>query len=391
MEHLSEILKILDGALKANASMASNYAGLLADKLDQDGSARQAKMIRQRLARAPTALASAQDASGGVSFGSLPIDGESHLHTVDVSYPVAGDDPLLLPSAIQQRVDEFLVNVRRYDDLAKAGAAMPSRLLTYGLPGTGKTKLARAVAAELEMPLLTVRCDTLVSSLLGQTSRNLRRVFEYSQQRPCVLFLDEFDALAGARGNERDVGELQRVVISLLQNIDALSDNTILVAATNHEQLLDPAIWRRFGFRIPMPTPDARLRKLLWGQFLCPLKPDGIDLTDLVIASEGITGANIEQVCLDAKRTAILANASEIDEIQLYRRLGLALSLTSSVMLSTIEAEIQWLRRWDSKRFSLRNLARIYGLSLRSVTNILKEETSSGREETAGTEGATQS
>lgn len=387
MEHLSEILKILDGALKANASMASNYAGLLADKLDLDGSSRQARMIRERLARAPAALVSAQDASGGVNFGSLPVDGESHLHTVDVSYPVVGDDPLLLPSAIQQRVDEFLVNVRRYDDLAKAGAAMPSRLLTYGLPGTGKTKLARAVAADLEMPLLTVRCDTLVSSLLGQTSRNLRRVFEYSQQRPCVLFLDEFDALAGARGNERDVGELQRVVISLLQNIDSLSDNTILVAATNHEQLLDPAIWRRFGFRIPMPKPDARLRKLLWNQFLCPLKPEGIDLTDLVIASDGITGANIEQVCLDAKRTAVLSNASEIDEIQLYRRLGLALALTGSVMLSTIEAEIQWLRHWDSKRFSLRNLAKIYGLSLRSVTNILKEETNSGREETAGTGG----
>jgi SpoVK/Ycf46/Vps4 family AAA+-type ATPase len=387
VEHLSEILKILDGALKANASMASNYAGLLADKLDLDGSSRQARMIRERLARAPAALVSAQDASGGVNFGSLPVDGESHLHTVDVSYPVVGDDPLLLPSAIQQRVDEFLVNVRRYDDLAKAGAAMPSRLLTYGLPGTGKTKLARAVAADLEMPLLTVRCDTLVSSLLGQTSRNLRRVFEYSQQRPCVLFLDEFDALAGARGNERDVGELQRVVISLLQNIDSLSDNTILVAATNHEQLLDPAIWRRFGFRIPMPKPDARLRKLLWNQFLCPLKPEGIDLTDLVIASDGITGANIEQVCLDAKRTAVLSNASEIDEIQLYRRLGLALALTGSVMLSTIEAEIQWLRHWDSKRFSLRNLAKIYGLSLRSVTNILKEETNSGREETAGTGG----
>jgi SpoVK/Ycf46/Vps4 family AAA+-type ATPase len=381
VEHLSEILKILDGALKANASMASNYAGLLADKLEQDGSGRQARMIRERLARAPMALANAQDASGGVSYGSLPIDGESHLHTVDVSNPVVGETNLLLPSAIRQRVDEFLSNIRRYNDLAKAGAAMPSRLLTYGLPGTGKTRLARFVAAELGMPLLTVRCDTLVSSLLGQTSRNLRRVFEYSQQRPCVLFLDEFDALAAARGNERDVGELQRVVISLLQNIDSLSEETILVAATNHDQLLDPAIWRRFGFRVPMPIPDAGLRMLLWTQFLGPFLPPGMDLRDLVTASEGITGANIEQVCLDTKRTAVLSGDSEIDETHLYRRLGLALSLTSSVMLSTIEAEIQWLRDWDPKRFSLRSLSKQYGLSIRSISKILKEETSSGREE----------
>ncbi|WP_163585513.1 ATP-binding protein, partial [Klebsiella pneumoniae] len=88
-------------------------------------------------------------------------------------------------------------------------AALPNRLLMHGPPGTGKTQLARWVAAQLGLQLLTVRCDTLVSSLLGQTSRNLRRVFEYAEQRPCVLFLDEFDALAGARGNERDVGELQ--------------------------------------------------------------------------------------------------------------------------------------------------------------------------------------
>src|SRR5438477_8302827 len=124
---------------------------------------------------------------------------------------------------------------------------MPSRMLIHGPPGTGKTQTARWITGQLSLPLLTVRCDTLVSSLLGQTSKNLRRVFEHAVQRPCVLFLDEFDALASARGNERDVGELQRVVISLLQNVDALPDNTILIAATNHEQLLDPAVWRRFA------------------------------------------------------------------------------------------------------------------------------------------------
>ena len=317
MEYLSEILKILDGALKANASMASNYAGLLADKLESDGDKRQARMIRERLARAPAALASAQDAANGFSFSNLPTDGESHLHTVDVSRPELEKESLLLSSAVAGRVHEFLANIRRYDDLARVGAAMSSRLLTYGPPGTGKTRLARYVAAHLELPLLTVRCDTLVSSLLGQTSRNLRRVFEFSQQQPCVLFLDEFDALAGARGNERDVGELQRVVIALLQNIDAVPESTIIVAATNHDQLLDPAIWRRFSFRIPMAEPDLDLRKLLWKQYLQPFNADALDLDHLAKISKGITGANIEQVCLDTKRAVVLSNATAIDEDQL--------------------------------------------------------------------------
>lgn len=380
MEHLSEILKILDGALKANASMATNYAGLLADKLEQSGDSRQARMIRERLARAPTALASAQDASRGISFGNLPVDGESRLHTVDVSHPILGETKLLLPSAIEERVSEFLINIKHYDDLAKAGVAMSSRLLVYGPPGTGKTRLARYVAARLELPLLTVRCDTLVSSLLGQTSRNLRRVFEYAQQSPCILFLDEFDALAGARGNERDVGELQRVVISLLQNIDALPDSTILVAATNHDQLLDPAIWRRFGFRIPMPAPDHSLRCLLWQQYLIPFTPTGLDIDGLVAASEGVTGANIEQICLDVKRSVVLSGAPEIDEAQLFRRLGLTIALSNGILLSTIESEIKWLRSWDSKRFSYRNLAKLYNISTRHVTNVLKEKNSIGEE-----------
>lgn len=131
MEYLSEILKILDGALKANASMASNYAGLLADKLENDGDKKQARMIRERLARAPVALANAQDAANGLSLSNLPTDGESHLHTVDVSYPVPDHELLILSSAVDSRIQEFLANISRYDDLARVGAAMPSRLLTY--------------------------------------------------------------------------------------------------------------------------------------------------------------------------------------------------------------------------------------------------------------------
>ncbi len=355
--------------------MASNYAGLLAEKLEQAGDGKQARMIRERLARAPVALANAQDASSGVSFGNLPVDGESHLHTVDVSHPMEDETPLLLPSAIASRISEFIANVQRYDELARVNAAMPSRLLAYGLPGTGKTKLARYIAAKLRLPLLTVRCDTLVSSLLGQTSRNLRRVFEFAQQRPCVLLLDEFDALASARGNDRDVGELQRVVIALLQNIDAIPESTVVIAATNHDRLLDPAVWRRFGFRVPMPIPDTALRRQLWIQFLLPYTTEGIDVDHLASISTGITGANIEQVCLDTKRATVLAGAKEISELELVRRLGLNLAITNGILLSTVEAEIYWLREWSPKHFSLRALAKLYGLSTRYIGKVIKEGT----------------
>lgn len=383
MENLSEILKILDGALKANASMAANYAGLLADKLDESGERNQARQIRERLARAPVALASAQDAGRGVSFSNLPVDGESRLNTVDVTMPQISDLTLVLPSAIRTRVNDFLLSVRHYDALVKAGAAMPSRLFVYGPPGTGKTQLARWVAAELALPLLTVRCDTLISSLLGQTSRNLRRVFEYAQQSPCVLFLDEFDALASARGNDRDVGELQRVVIALLQNMDALPESTILLAASNHENLLDPAVWRRFGFRLPMPMPNTSMRKVLWGKFLGDFAPPDLDWELLTVRSADMSGALIEQVCLDSKRFSVLAGSPVIDPDVLFRRLGLTLALNQGVLLSTDESEIRWLRKWDRKFFTLRTIAKLYDTSLRQITSILKEDEKNGKDEEA--------
>jgi SpoVK/Ycf46/Vps4 family AAA+-type ATPase len=381
LDHLSEILKILDGALRANASMAANYAGLLADKLEGAGERQQAKQIRERLARAPAAVASVQDASRGISLNALPVDGESRLHTVDVSTPLKDQVELVLPDGIEARIGEFLDSVRHHDELARAGAALPTRLLLHGPPGTGKTQLARWVAAQLALPMLTVRCDTLVSSLLGQTSRNLRRVFEFAEQFPCVLFLDEFDALASARGNERDVGELQRIVIALLQNIDAMPESTVLLAATNHDQLLDPAVWRRFSFRIPMPLPDPDVREALWSHFLGAYAPTDFDLTRLVANSEGVTGASIEQVCLDAKRNAVLSGRSQADEDELFRRLGLSLALVRNVPLSTREAEMKWLRSWDKKIFTLRTLAKLYQVSLRNVTNITRDGEVDGHQE----------
>ncbi|WP_034397736.1 anti-phage ATPase IteA [Comamonas thiooxydans] len=378
MEHLSEILKILDGALKSNQTMATNYAGLLADKLERDGSRREAAAIRERLARVPAALVAAQRGTHGDLLGNLPVDGDSRLNTVDVSRPVRGDIQVLLPSGLQARIQDFLSAIHHRDKLLAAGVSQPNRLIMHGPPGTGKTQTARWIAGELQLPLLTVRCDTLISSLLGQTSRNLRRVFDYAQEVPCVLFLDEFDALGTARGNERDVGELQRVVIALLQNIDALPEETILLAATNHDQLLDYAIWRRFTYRLAIPLPDSELRQRLWTQFIGANALSASSFKELAERSDGLSGAAIQQVSLDAKRSAILSGSSNIEEIEVFRRLGLTVAMSKEIRLHSVQSEMQWLRRWYPKFFSQRVLAAAYGISLRQVRNTLDEKGGDG-------------
>ena len=123
---------------------------------------------------------------------------------------------------------------------------MRRRVLMFGPPGSGKTSAAEGLAAELGIPLVVVRLDSLISSYLGETASNLRRVVDYAARAPFVVLFDEFDAIGRNRDDPQEHGELKRVVNAFLQMIEAYSGTSLLLAATNHEQLLDPALWRRF-------------------------------------------------------------------------------------------------------------------------------------------------
>lgn len=364
MDHLSEILKIIDGALQHNVRKAADYAGLLADKLDEGGNTKQALMIRKRLARVPR-----QTLAPTSVENALPIDSESQLTTLDEELPRLDGTHVLLPDATQMRLEEFIGSVEAAEKLAAAGVNHPPRLLLFGPPGCGKTETARYIAARLQLPLLTARCDTLVSSLLGQTSRNLRRVFDHAENRPCILFLDEFDALAKTRADDREVGELQRVVIALLQNIDAMSQDTILIAATNHDELLDRAVWRRFSWHAKLSLPDAPLRSRIWESKLGTFAPSDLKTEALAELSEALSGAAIEHVAHDAIRNAVIRGDDRIDAIDLLRRLGLVVAMTQGLNLDTREKEIEFLRHWGDKPIALRKLADYYGISVRQTEN----------------------
>jgi SpoVK/Ycf46/Vps4 family AAA+-type ATPase len=130
------------------------------------------------------------------------------------------------------------------------------RVLLVGPPGNGKTSLAEAIAESLAIPLFTVRYELMIGSFLGETAARLKRVFDYARTTPCVLFFDEFDAVGKERGDTHETGEIKRVVTSLLMQIDELPSYVVAVAATNHAELLDRAVWRRFQLRLSLPAPD---------------------------------------------------------------------------------------------------------------------------------------
>jgi SpoVK/Ycf46/Vps4 family AAA+-type ATPase len=193
-----------------------------------------------------------------------------------------------------------------------------SRLLFCGPPGCGKTLCAEVFAHEVKLPLLVASMDALVSSLLGETATNLRKIFDFANAQPVVLLLDEFDAIARLRDDETLNGELRRVVNSLLMLIDKFRGQGFVIAATNHERQLDPAIWRRFDEVVFFEKPDKnqiiRLLNLKFRNF-------GRDFESSEVADgfQGLSHADIERVSINAIRRSILSGQPVVTKRRLLR------------------------------------------------------------------------
>jgi SpoVK/Ycf46/Vps4 family AAA+-type ATPase len=163
-------------------------------------------------------------------------------------------DELVLPDSIRESVAEIVEEHQRVDLLRSFGLEPRHRLMLVGPPGSGKTSLAEVIATETMVPLLVARYEAIITSYLGETSGRLDALFEGVRARPCVLFFDEFDTIAKERGDIHETGEIKRVVSSLLLQIDRLPHYVIVVVATNHPELLDRAVWRRFQARLGLPA-----------------------------------------------------------------------------------------------------------------------------------------
>jgi SpoVK/Ycf46/Vps4 family AAA+-type ATPase len=217
---------------------------------------------------------------------------------------------LVLPEVNKNIVGEFITILGMRESFEEHGVPIPNKVVMYGPPGTGKTLTAFHLASKLELPLILVRLDALIHSHLGETGSNIRKIFEYAKLTPCVLFLDEFDAIARTRESNDEVKEMARAVNTLLQCLDDFGDSSIFVAATNLEKELDRAIWRRFDTKMTYSLPDDESRQryieLLIGDF-------GREDALAEKAGERLAGcsfADIEQIILKAKRKAIIGSIS---------------------------------------------------------------------------------
>ncbi len=233
--------------------------------------------------------------------------GDSAQSLVHEVVPARKLDDLVLPEGVKAACRQLAEEQHRAELLRAYNVEPRNRVLLVGPPGNGKTSLAEAIAAELLSPMFVVRYEGVVASYLGETASRLQRLFDFVRSRRCVLFLDEFDTLAKERGDEHETGEVKRVVSSLLLQIDQLPSHVVVLTATNHPELLDRAVWRRFQLRMELPPPTRRQREEWFERFA---KRSEFDLgyTPRTLADKlaGNSFAEIEEFALDILRQWVL-------------------------------------------------------------------------------------
>ncbi|MFT9291445.1 AAA family ATPase [Gluconobacter oxydans] len=364
----SLISALIESAMSADYTGVRRVGGQIAKRLAEQNDLEGAKALQSLLRKRGVPL----QASGYAE--ALPRDAGSRLPLIEEGqWPTT---PIMLGGEAGHTISQFIEDAKHIGLLAEKGVSARLGLLLYGPPGTGKSLLAGHIAASLKRPFYIVRLDSLISSRLGETAKNIRGIFEFVPTRNAVLFLDEMDAIAKLRDDRHELGELKRVVNTVLQGLDSLTDDVVTIGATNHPHLLDPAIWRRFPYKVEMTLPEEEVRRSLWQHFLFQ-NSDKREESDLLArASDGLNGADIENIALAARRRSILGNREpSLAQILLAvqsSRAGNPRLLTNRE-LDTVDKKTLTLFLHDKAGVKVADIAGIVGVSRQMVHRYLKE------------------
>ena len=368
MDYFFEVLRIIDGAINQDYSKVVAFAKTFASKLEDSGDLAAAKKVRAMLSQSKTLELTA---SRGTAITAIPVDSESKLSLATREEFRDGDIALFHDNETSHKINKFIKYIKNSNDLALKGLELNPSLLLYGPPGCGKSETAKFIASKLNLPLVTARLDSLISSYLGSTSKNLRALFNFADHERCVLFLDEFDAIAKVRDDSHELGELKRVVVSLLQNIDQLDDGTVLIAATNHDHLLDSAVWRRFSYKLKIDLPGIEQRENIFRHNLQML-PKRSDYAKFSELSNGLSGSDIKSLCNEIKRDAAIENKKNIESSSVIKEI-IFQRFNFELQKKNQNDQMKFIRSTLGKSITLENIADMYGVSKGTVSNLLRE------------------
>ncbi|AKX95676.1 ATPase AAA [Moorella thermoacetica] len=295
MEHIINILpKLIRASFEGNLQTIEIASMTISRKLKKEYPATAdeiAKIIAFHKAGAPMLRAAGHDP--------LPTDSDTYLSLAKLYEPDILNPKIILDSEVEEVIEQFLKERMFAEKLITLGIRPPTSILLYGPPGVGKTYLSKYIAHKLSMPLIVMDLASSVSSYLGKTGQNLKKIVDYAKNRPSILFLDEFDAVAKRRDDPSDIGELKRIVNVLLKELEDWPIHSIIIAATNHPDLLDKAIWRRFNRTIAIKLPTLKVREKLWQLYLREnelINPSDSFISVVAKVTEGFSPSDINQV-----------------------------------------------------------------------------------------------
>ncbi|MFT3673486.1 AAA family ATPase [Aestuariivirga sp.] len=335
MEHFAVIQSIIRAGLSGDRAALEKQVGRLRERLQKKGAENEAATLTRLLSSSeevrelsPTRVEVSRVAFSGeklVPDVHLPVDRETGARLCSVEFWTKISHPPVLTSTVKEAVEGLISEWERSASLQAVGVEPTRSLLIYGPPGSGKTVTAGYISQRLGLPLVVARIDGLISSFLGTTARNIANLFDFCNRYACVLLLDEFDALAKLRDDPQEMGEIKRVVNTLLQNLDRRRGFGITIAITNHDRLLDPAVWRRFETQVHMDEPDMDARQQLVSRFLAPIPASSATLKIFAYVLAQRSGADVERICMAVKRTVALSNSSQ-DAPGMFRALSTVLA-----------------------------------------------------------------
>lgn len=247
----------------------------------------------------------------------VPRDTERGMPLVEIKEFKRDWSDIVIEENIENSLKRVISENQKREILEVSGLKPKQKLLFFGPPGCGKTLAAEVLSTVLGWSMVYVRFDGLISSYLGETASNLRKTFDFIERGQWVVFFDEFDAIGKERDSPFEHGEIQRVVNSFLQMLDNFPGESLIIAATNHQHLLDPALWRRFDELVYFGIPDKKGRIGIFKKYLRAMRTKDIDLDYFADKTDGMSPADIEMICLNAMKEVILSGKKSLTKIEL--------------------------------------------------------------------------
>lgn len=362
MDAFDLLSKLVRASLEFDKKNVEATALMIAKKIKKDRPAAAAEITK-----ALSYSGFENSTARSLDMSPLPVDRETRYSLVKLAEPLEIPDPIL-DEYIRNQLNDFIKERQMLNKFLDEDIIPPNSILLSGAPGVGKTYIAQWISYQLNLPLVTLDLASSISSFLGRSGQNIRSIFEYAVSQNAVLLLDELDSIAKRRDDASDLGELKRLVNVLLKELESFPSTCVVIGATNHPELLDKAIWRRFDRALTIPMPEENERKLLLQRHLGKLnerlKTSVIDY--LSRNTKNINAADICKLCEHIKRQTLLNPESSVDIIALAELFKIS-------QLGTRDEKISICKMLKKKfpNLSQRDISQITQIPLTSVSRYL--------------------